>query len=600
MPSLVPTPEFVLVETAEQLAEIQPASVIAIDTETTALNPHLGELRLIQIANGDRVYVIDAWKFPAETLQQTLNPILSNGGITKIMQNASFDLGWLWQNGFDVRPPFFDPKLAELVLRMGESGYNAKLQTLVARHLKQYLPKEEQLSDWGKPNLTAEQIGYAARDAAVLLPLYRAMVSALETEKLTAVAELEFKAVPAVAEMQWRGLVFDWEGLAEITAKLEPLTAQLEKEALTLFSKIPQPTKQLTLALGCYDEMAFFNLNLNSPAQVKKQLSRALGVELESVEKTYLAQFGANPIVAAYLKFKNHTKQLSDLKALPKHRNPATNRIHASFQQISPASAGRMACSEPNLQNLSAHPLPTGDRLRSLVKAPPGYRLIIADYSQIELRIAAELSKDERLIAAYNNGEDIHKLTASLVLNVPMAEITKEQRSTAKPVNFGFLYGSGAEGFRQFALSAYGIKFTEAEAEKLRAGYFKSYPGLKSWVARAKLQSKSAKSLTTRFGRRRILEPAKRSLTVCANTPVQGLGADILKRAMGLLWQRLYQTEAYLINSVHDELVVLTPEHLAETTREIVQATMEEAGREFLNLVPVVAEAAIARDWSEK
>jgi DNA polymerase I-like protein with 3'-5' exonuclease and polymerase domains len=601
MPNLaVPTPEFSLVESVAELAEIEQETLIAVDTETTHLNPHLGEIRLIQIATGDQVFVIDTWRIPMAELTQTLNPVFSNPAITKIIQNACFDLSWLWQNGFDIRPPLFDPMLAEQVLRMGESNYKANLQALVSRHLKQYLPKEEQVSDWSNPQLTQEQISYGARDAAVLMPLYQAMAAELEKEKLTHVAKLEFEAVPAIAEMQWQGLPFDWEGLAEMTVKLAQLTDQLENEALALFSKIPQPTEQLTLAFAGFEGKAFSDINLNSPKQVQNLLSRELGTELESVDQKVLSHHIENPTVQAYLNFKECSTHLSKLQKLTDHRNPATSRIHASFTQISPASAGRMACRNPNVQNLSAHPFPTGDRLRSLVKAPPGYRLIIADYSQIELRIAAELSRDKRLIEAYNNGEDIHKLTASLVLNVPLDAVTKEQRSTAKPVNFGFLYGSGADGFRAFALSAYGLNFSRSEAEKLRAGYFKSYPGLKGWVTLAKVKSQSAKFLTTRFGRRRILEPAKRSLTVCANTPVQGLGADILKRAMALLWERLYQTEAYLINSVHDELVILCPDHLAEATRDIVKTTMEEAGKEFLHLVPVVAEAAIANDWSEK
>lgn len=594
LPKVVSTPAYVLPTSIQAVQAINPGTRIAIDTETTDLNPHLGQLRLIQIATEDGgVFVIDVTLFDLDDLHQALNPIFGDRQITKIIQNASFDLAWLWKNGFDVQPPVFDPMLAEQVLMMGHEKFSANLQTLVKKYLDRHLPKESQVSDW-TGGLSKTQLDYGARDVSVLGPLYDALITQLDKEDLRHVADLEFRAVPAVAEMQLTGLPFGWEGLEGMTQRLADLTETRRQTAIDTLQPFNQ-TQQLTLAIAGAE-----SFNLNSPAVIKEVLSNAVGTRLSSIDKDHLSSYRGTPAVDTYLDYKEAAVHLSKLKKLPGHRNDKTSRIHCSFQQISPGGAGRMACRNPNSQNFSARPLPTGDSLRALVRATEGKVLIIADYSQIELRIAAELSNDRRLLEAYLNNEDIHRVTASLVCGVPLDQVTKDQRKTAKPVNFGFLYGSSPQGFRQFAKTAYGLDFSEAEAQDLRNKFFESYTGLRSWIATAKAKATRVDNVKTRFGRRRYLPEDKRYLNVLANTPIQGLGADILKEALALVWQRLDGSEAKLINAVHDEIVVECPAFLGNTVLRLVKDSMEAAGRKFLFKVPVVADAAIAHDWNEK
>lgn len=593
LPKLAPLPTYSLVQTLDQLAILSSAKVIAVDTETTDLNPHLGRLRLIQIASENGVFILDTMRFTLDDLNQALNPIFGDRQITKIIQNASFDVAWLWKNGFNIQPPFFDPMLAEQVLMMGHENFAANLQTLAKKYLDQYLPKENQVSDWTGP-LNPSQLDYAARDVSVLLRLYEKLTAVLEAENLTQIADLEFRTVPAITEMQLTGLPFDWDGLETMTSRLETLTNELYETAIRILADFSH-TQQLTLAIPGVNR-----INLNSPKVVKNALSQALGITLTSIDKDALANHRGNPAVDAYLDFKECSVHLSKLKKLTKHRNPKTDRIHCSFQQISPGGAGRMASRSPNTQNFSARPLPTGDSLRSLVKAPEGKVFIIADYSQIELRIAAELSKDKRLLEAYQNEEDIHSVTASLVCGVPLDQVTKDQRKTAKPVNFGFLYGSSPQGFRQFAKTAYGLDFTEKEAQDLRDKFFASYTGLRSWIAMAKAKSGKTEYAVTRFGRRRYLPETKRYLNVLANTPIQGLGADICKEALAALYEKLNGSDARIINAVHDEIMVECPAFLSKTVLRLVKDTMEAAGRKFLFTVPVIADAKAALDWNEK
>jgi DNA polymerase I-like protein with 3'-5' exonuclease and polymerase domains len=255
-----------------------------------------------------------------------------------------------------------------------------------------------------------------------------------------------------------------------------------------------------------------------------------------------------------------------------------------------------MTSSEPNVQNL---PRATG--FRSCVTPAAGYRFIVADYSQIELRIAAQVAPDDRMIAAYRDGEDLHRLTAALVNDVPLEQVTKAQRQSAKAVNFGLIYGMGAKGLKDYAKSSYGVELSVNEATRFRTRYFEAYAGLARWHRQldAKLRGGSVYARTL-SGRRRFLQAKDRKLTTMANTPVQGLGADILKVALALTHDRLRGLDAYLVNTVHDEIVVEAEASIADQVKDIVTTAMVEAGERFLTAVPVLVEAGICSDWGEK
>ena len=221
----------------------------------------------------------------------------------------------------------------------------------------------------------------------------------------------------------------------------------------------------------------------------------------------------------------------------------------------------------------------------------------MADYSQIELRVAAEISQDSRMIAAYKQGQDLHKLTASLIMDKPLEEVTDDERQAAKAVNFGLIYGMGAKGLQSYAQNTFGVNMTEQDAIIFRARFFTAYQGLNQWHQREKQSAR--RETRTLIGRRREWNDDPK-LTEILNTPVQGCAADIIKKALTMLPDALNETRAMIIGCVHDEIILEAPEDKAEQVAQILKNTMEKAGQDILKSVPVIAETTIANSWSEK
>ena len=259
-------------------------------------------------------------------------------------------------------------------------------------------------------------------------------------------------------------------------------------------------------------------------------------------------------------------------------------RIYADWQQIG-ADSGRMACSKPNLQNL-----PRDERYRRCFVAPPGRILVKADYSQVELRIAAKVSGDKAMIDAYQAGEDLHTLTARRVLGI--GEVTKEHRQLAKAINFGLVYGMGVERFRAYALAQYGLQLTQKEARRYRDAFFAAHPGLRRWHRSIGNPPVDTRTLA---GRRR---QHVRRYTEKLNTPVQGTGADGLKLALALLWERRDQCPgAFPVLAVHDEIVIEADEDQVEAVTAWLKAAMVDALAPLLAPVPVEVEVKVGRTW---
>ena len=237
--------------------------------------------------------------------------------------------------------------------------------------------------------------------------------------------------------------------------------------------------------------------------------------------------------------------------------------------------------------------------VRKCFTAESGRKLIIADYSQIELRVAAAISADAKMIEAYRNGEDLHRLTASLVQNISPANVTQEQRNAAKAINFGLIYGMGPKGLMYSAKANYGVEMSLGEAETFKKRYFEAYSGIRDWHRKSSCELRYANRQRTLCGRRFVWrEPP--SFTVYVNRQVQGTAADIAKIALGRLPSALKGTHAKIIAMIHDEIIIETPEASARDAAAILQWTMESAGNEVLKTVPVVAEARIADNWSQK
>jgi DNA polymerase-1 len=324
--------------------------------------------------------------------------------------------------------------------------------------------------------------------------------------------------------------------------------------------------------------------NWDSPEQVKQALE-AVDCKVEATDDDTLAKIDS-PLAALLRQYRDSRKRCTTYGKDWLQHVASNGRVYANWRQIGAAS-GRMSCSKPNLQQL-----PRG-HYRRCFQAPPGRVLVKADYSQIELRIAAKVSGDKNMLAAYQAGEDLHTLTALHVLGVQ--DVTKDQRQLAKALNFGLLYGMGARGFQSYAKSSYGVVLTEPQAQSYRDAFFNAYPGLRAW--HSKVKHAHTRETRTLAGRRRRLKPEDYD-TLRLNTPVQGTGADGLKGALALLWERRDQASgAFPVLVVHDEIVVECDQGQAEVVAVWLKAAMVEAMVPLIDPVPVEVEVKAARTW---
>ncbi len=578
--------DWLLIERMDQLqnisASLRSARVMGVDTETTGLDPHTDRLRLIQIAvEGSATVIFDCFSLLPEAAEE-ISLILSTPSV-KVLQNAKFDLKFLWSENIAVEGWIFDTMLAARLLRTSGGPKSASLASLSQHYLNRYLSKEEQKSNFTS-DLRSSQLVYAAKDAEILLELRKLLLEELKKNLLIEAARLEFSCVYAVASMEFSGIYLDmdkWTLLLEETKKTE-------EEALSeLYPFIGYPAVQL----GFFENHYSYGNNVNSNKQILKMLNEN-GIEVKNTSKHSLAEYDNHPIVVSLLKYRHASKALTSfLYSIPKQINKSTGRLHPQYRQMG-AWSGRMSCGGPNIQQI-----PRQKAFRQCFTAPQGRKLVIADYSQIELRVIAQVSGDSRMIEAYNNGEDLHRLTASLVLQKQINLITKQERQAAKAVNFGLVFGMGSEGLKTYAKETYGVEMSQAEAEVFKKRFFEGYKGLEAW--HSKIKQKKPLVSRTLAGRKHTYSRDS-GLSGRYNTPIQGTAADILKNALGMLYKKLRDTNTLIAAVVHDEIVLECDEERAEETALLLTETMEEAGRVYLKDLPVIAEASIASNWAGK
>lgn len=570
------------------LSSLNEHSIIAIDTETTGLDPFQNRIRLIQIAFINQpVFLIDLWKV-SDDIISSLKKIFTSPAL-KIFHNAKFDLKFLIKSGFKIHGPYFDTMLAAQILSAGQKSQGFKLSDLVREELKIDLPKELQNSDWSG-ELSHEQLSYAARDAQVLLEIYHSLFLKLENVNLSATAKLEFECLPAVVDMELSGMLLH-------NKKWKKLTEELEKNqndlAATLQQRLHEGLKR-TLQLPFMENLNTEGqlLNLDSPKQMLEALQQ-LGIPLKSTSHEELSQLSRQfPVIQALIDYRKVTKVLQSFaSALPKYIHPVTNRIHPDYWQIG-TSTGRFSCRNPNLQQI-----PRDQVFRECFIPSEGNLLVIGDYSQIELRVAAEISHDQRMIDAFQQNQDIHCLTASLLIGKDINKVTKEERQAAKAVNFGLLYAMGARGLQLYAQNSYGVEMTNQQAVDFRQRFFEVYQGIASW--QKELGTSSLKEIRTLNGRLRIWEDHPK-ITELFNTPIQGTAADIMKQAMAMSFPYLNRNNVHLIGTVHDEILLESPQEKAQEISHFLKETMIKAGKKFIQQVPIEVDIAIATNWSEK
>ncbi|HET6647115.1 MAG TPA: DNA polymerase [Pyrinomonadaceae bacterium] len=570
-------------------------SAIGLDTETTELDPYTGRLRLIQLAAPDGVSIIDLDAFanggngglarnealiPLKRLLESPRPI-------KIAHNAKFDAKFIKHNLETDLGGVFDSLLASQLISAGDIEERHGLETVASRYLNESVDKSERLSNWNF-ELSEAQLEYAARDAAVLLPLRERLIERLKAEGLVKCAQLEFECVMPVADIELAGFYMHKDRWLEQLAIVEKRRAELAEE---LQEVLAEESSQGSLFGGPQRD----DINLDSHQQLTQALER-LGIPVpDSTRNWKLQPLAAEyPVIATLLEYRTVQKALTSYgQNMIDLINPSTGRLHADFRQIG-APTGRFSCTNPNIQQV---PHATEYR-RCFSGHPSGRKLVIADYSQIELRILAEFSGDRSFIDAFNSGADLHRVTAAEVFNVAIDQVSREQRDFAKRLNFGVVYGIGAQRFSiMTGLSVH-------EAENVLRKYFSTYRGLDTYLREAAnraVNERQARTASGRLVRFRYDENDRQQISMTQrngkNTPIQGTSADILKRALRLLKDELRDTSARIVNIIHDEIVVEADADQAREISEKVERAMVAAGEEYLRTVPVKVETEIAEEW---
>src|SRR5438552_14849105 len=572
---LVTTPE----ELRRAVSELSNAQVIGLDTETTDLDPYLARLRLIQLATLDGVFIIDLNRFVDTDLKRgealaPLRQLLSSPRPIKIAHNAKFDAKFIKHNLSVDLVGLFDTLLASQWVSAGDIEQRHGLEAIAGRYLNEAVDKSERLSNW-EFELSESQLQYAARDAALLIPLRDKLIERIKSLDLVRCAQLEFECVMPVVDLELAGFFMDKRRWLEQLAIVEERRAEIANEL------------QEMLGEGVAQASLFgpprANINLDSQQQVTESLNR-LGIPVpDSTRNWKLQPLAAQyPVVAKLLEYRTMQKALTSYgQNMIEFINPKTGRLHADFRQIG-APTGRFACTNPNIQQVP-HAV---EYRRCFMGHPDKRRLVIADYSQIELRILAEFSGDQAFIEAFKSGADLHRVTAAQVFNVEQDQVTREQRDFAKRLNFGVVYGIGAQRFSMMT------GLTVREAEGIWRRYFATYRGLDTYLLESAGRAVNEKQARTGSGRavKFNCDPSDRQQVSMTqrngkNAPIQGTSADILKRALRLLQDELRDTSAQIVNIIHDEVVVEVNESEAPDIAQRVERAMCAAGEEYLSTV---------------
>jgi DNA polymerase-1 len=584
------------------LARLAAAPLFAFDTETTSLN--YMEARIVGVSfavePGKAAYVPLAHDYlgapaqlPREAVLAELKPLLEDANRAKVGQNLKYDASVLANHGITLRGIRFDTMLESYVLDSTATRHD--MDSLALKYLGHRTIHFEDVAGKGAKQLRFNQIKledagpYAAEDADITLRLHQTLWPRLEEhaglkEVLTTI---EVPLVPVLSRIERQGALISRELLVQQSGELGRRLQELEAEAY---------------------ELAGTRFNLGSPKQLGEILFEKL--QLPVIKKTPTGAASTAEEVLAELaldyplpKLLLEYRSLSKLKStytdkLPEMINPVTGRVHTSYHQAV-AATGRLSSTDPNLQNI---PIRTreGRRIRQAFIAPAGYKILAADYSQIELRIMAHLSADAGLLKAFSEGRDVHTATASEVFEVPLDTVSPEQRRKAKAINFGLIYGMSAFGLaRQLHLGRH-------EAQQYIDRYFERYPGVAAYMDRTRALAKQQGYVETLFGRRLYLPEinASNKMRVQAaertaiNAPMQGTAADIIKKAMLAVddWLQQGEADARMIMQVHDELVFEVAAADVDPIREHICQLMSQAAKLS---IPLLVEAGVGNNWDE-
>lgn len=552
------------------------AAPVALDLETygsgptDGLDPWRGQIRLLSLCIKGR----NPWLIDLRAVGYRLGPLGEALANTMVVgHNVKFDALWLTVKCGLSLPRCFCTMTAARLLSAGTLPGN-NLDQCLERYLGLRPGPDHSRGNWGGITLVPEMLAYAARDVLHLSALREELESKLATEGLGQVAELEMGLIPVVVGMEVAGMQVEREGVVELEAAAR--------------KRVQDATEELRAVVGMRD------LNPSSPEQIKSALNAA-GISVEDTAEATLKASDDGRVVPLILAIRAQSKLAQQARSLVESIG-LDGRIHGRFDPTGTAT-GRFSSHGPNMQNI-----PRGD-LRRCFTAPSGRRLIIADYSQIELRAAAQISGEARMIQAFAQGEDLHRTTAAAILGKPIDGITSHDRQLAKAVNFGLIYGQSAKGLIAYAEAGYGVKLAQDEAVRLRDRFFEAYPKIKAWHEGCWKQVRDGVSeARTIYGRRRFIPAEAKEwnrFTALVNTPVQGTCADGIKIALRALAECLPATSA-IVGTVHDEIIVEAQESEADGVRDLVDTLMRDSMGKLLPDVLIGVEAKIARRWSER
>jgi DNA polymerase-1 len=584
---------------------LQEAPWIAFDTETTDMDAMRARLVGLAVAwgKGQAAYIPIGHQpsltsfpqqLPWEMVRAVLAPIFAQKQQQLIAHNANYDILVLRRHGLPVTGVGWDTMIAEWLL--DPSGRNLGLKGLAFSRLGVTMTEITDLIGKGKGQITMdvvpiEQVApYAAADAEVTLRLMDLQARDLEEKQLSRLFhEVEIPLIPVLVDMEMAGVALDVDLLRQMSRELGERLTALQDQIY---------------------EWVGYRFNLNSTQQLSDALFGKLALPATGLRKTASGHYstaadvleslrGRHPVIDLILEHRTLEKLRSTyVDALPQLIHPETGRLHTDYNQTG-TETGRISSSNPNLQNI---PIRTeeGRRIRKAFVAQPGWRLLAADYSQVELRILAHVSQDPAMLDAFARGEDIHASTAAKVYGIPIREVTSEQRRIAKAVNFGLMYGQSAYGLAQQT------GMDQDKAAEFIATYFKTYPKVKQYLDRTRRQATEQGYVETLLGRRRYFPELQNRRTphqvrmaaerAAINAPIQGTAADIIKIAMIRLYEALRARgmRSRMILQVHDELVLECPEEELAEAATLVREKMEGA---FALDAPLKVELEAGPNW---
>ncbi|MFY9515774.1 MAG: DNA polymerase I [Dysgonamonadaceae bacterium] len=569
---------------------------VCFDTETTGVNPLLSELVGLSFAykEGEAYYVpIDDDREKAQQKVDIFRPFFEDEKIEKVGQNIKYDILELRNYDIQVKGKLFDTMIAHYLI-------NPEIPHGMDYMAKMYLNYttihiDELIGPKGKNQKNMRDIDqetvckYAAEDADITLKLKNILEKELRENKLEQLFnEIESPLIYVLADMEWTGVRLDLEALEQLAEEYRKEMNQIEKEII---------------------EMAGIEFNINSPKQIGEILFDKMKI-IDNPKKTKTGQYSTSeneleklrskhPIIEKILEQRSLKKLLSTyIEAFPQLINPKTGKIHTSFNQTATAT-GRLSSSNPNLQNIPIRN-ERGKEIRKVFIPDEGCTFLSADYSQIELRIMAHLSKDKNMIEAFNKGQDIHAATASKIFKIPLEEVTPDMRRKAKTANFGIIYGITPYGLSQR------LGISRSDAKKLIEEYFTTFSGVKRYMDESIAKAREQGYVETIFGRKRFLPDINSQNAVvrgyaernAINTPIQGSAADIIKVAMNKIYKRLSDGEykSKMILQVHDELDFNVHMNELDEVKNIVVYEMENA---YPLVVPLKTDCNHGANWLE-